>query len=150
MPARPMSYLLLKGKKFNTARPKAVVNAVKGNNFNVVKVLACWVWKPKNKVLDHVSKHNSASITLKKLIILMHKADPTKENVDDDEKAVWHGIEFIQFWSTVIGTTINGEEQLHARVDDKEIIITESSIRRDLQLADEEVSKSKDNCLELV
>ncbi|GJT19938.1 putative ribonuclease H-like domain-containing protein [Tanacetum coccineum] len=53
-------------KKFNTARPKAVVNAVKGNNFNVVKASACWVWKPNTKVLDHVSKHNSASITLKK------------------------------------------------------------------------------------
>ncbi|GJS13089.1 putative ribonuclease H-like domain-containing protein [Tanacetum coccineum] len=50
----------------NTARPKAVVNAVKGNNVNAVKASACWVWKPKTKVLDHVSKHNSASITLKK------------------------------------------------------------------------------------
>ncbi|GKF38725.1 hypothetical protein Tco_0118786, partial [Tanacetum coccineum] len=29
----------------NAARPKAVVNAVKGNNVNVVKALACWVWK---------------------------------------------------------------------------------------------------------
>ncbi|GJV01490.1 putative ribonuclease H-like domain-containing protein [Tanacetum coccineum] len=29
-------------KKFNTARPKAVVNAVKGNNFNVVKASSCW------------------------------------------------------------------------------------------------------------
>ncbi|GJW95448.1 hypothetical protein Tco_0175120 [Tanacetum coccineum] len=65
----------VKDKKFNTARPKevvnaarpkAVVNAVKGNNVNVVKASACWVWKPKTKVLDHVSKHNSASITLKK------------------------------------------------------------------------------------
>ncbi|GJS99561.1 ribonuclease H-like domain-containing protein [Tanacetum coccineum] len=56
----------VRGKKFNTARPKAVVNAVKGNNFNVVKASACWVWKPKTKVLYHVSKHNSASITLKK------------------------------------------------------------------------------------
>ncbi|GJR04474.1 putative ribonuclease H-like domain-containing protein [Tanacetum coccineum] len=63
-------------KKINTARPKAVANAVKGNNFNAVKASACWVWKPKHKVLDHVSKHNSASITLKNLIILMHKADP--------------------------------------------------------------------------
>ncbi|GKD86955.1 hypothetical protein Tco_1358109 [Tanacetum coccineum] len=53
------------GKK-NIARPKAVVNDVKGNNVNVVKASACWVWKPKTKVLDHVSKHNSASITLKK------------------------------------------------------------------------------------
>ncbi|GJR19890.1 putative ribonuclease H-like domain-containing protein [Tanacetum coccineum] len=43
----------VRGKKFNTARPKAVVNAVKGNNFNVVKASACWVWKPKHKVLDH-------------------------------------------------------------------------------------------------
>ncbi|GJY57863.1 retrovirus-related pol polyprotein from transposon TNT 1-94 [Tanacetum coccineum] len=50
----------------NAARPKAVVNVVKGNNVNAVKALACWVWKPKTKVLDHVSKHNSASITLKK------------------------------------------------------------------------------------
>ncbi|GKB82676.1 retrovirus-related pol polyprotein from transposon TNT 1-94 [Tanacetum coccineum] len=41
------------GKKFNTARPKAVVNAVKGNNVNAVKASACWVWKPKTKVLDH-------------------------------------------------------------------------------------------------
>ncbi|GKB30241.1 putative ribonuclease H-like domain-containing protein [Tanacetum coccineum] len=50
----------------NTARPKAVLNAVKGNQVNAVKASACWVWKPKTKVLDHVSKHNSASITLKK------------------------------------------------------------------------------------
>ncbi|GJW80565.1 putative ribonuclease H-like domain-containing protein [Tanacetum coccineum] len=56
----------IRGKNFNTARPKAVVNAVKENNFNAVKASACWVWKPKHKFLDHVSKHNSASITLKK------------------------------------------------------------------------------------
>ncbi|GJY52239.1 hypothetical protein Tco_0443086, partial [Tanacetum coccineum] len=50
----------------NVVRPKAVVNIVKGNNVNAVKASACWVWKPKTNVLDHVSKHNSASITLKK------------------------------------------------------------------------------------
>ncbi|GJX58018.1 hypothetical protein Tco_0289408 [Tanacetum coccineum] len=43
-----------------------------------------------------------------------------------------------QFWSTVMAKTINGEEQLHALVDGKKIIITESSVRRDLQLTDEE------------
>nr|GEW51435.1 hypothetical protein [Tanacetum cinerariifolium] len=58
--------IICRGKKFNTARPKAVVNAVKGNNSNAIKALTCWVWKPKTKVLDHVSKHNSTSITLKK------------------------------------------------------------------------------------
>nr|GEU78735.1 hypothetical protein [Tanacetum cinerariifolium] len=43
-----------------------------------------------------------------------------------------------QFWSTVVAKTINGEAQLHAHVDGKKIIITEASIRIDLQLADEE------------
>ncbi|GKC62513.1 hypothetical protein Tco_1095111 [Tanacetum coccineum] len=43
-----------------------------------------------------------------------------------------------QFWSTVMAKTINGEVQLHALVDGKKIIITESSVRRDLQLAYEE------------
>ncbi|GKC57684.1 retrovirus-related pol polyprotein from transposon TNT 1-94 [Tanacetum coccineum] len=57
---------IVRDKKVNTARPKAVVNAVKGNNVNDVKASSCWVWKPNHKVLDHVSKHNSTSITLKK------------------------------------------------------------------------------------
>ncbi|GJY53197.1 putative ribonuclease H-like domain-containing protein [Tanacetum coccineum] len=32
----------VRDKIFNTAKPKAVVNVVKGNNFNVVKASACW------------------------------------------------------------------------------------------------------------
>ncbi|GJY72968.1 retrovirus-related pol polyprotein from transposon TNT 1-94 [Tanacetum coccineum] len=47
-------------------------------------------------------------------------------------------LKLILFWSIVMAKTINGEEQLHALVDGKKIIITESSVRRDLQLADEE------------
>ncbi|GKF02624.1 hypothetical protein Tco_0029547 [Tanacetum coccineum] len=43
-----------------------------------------------------------------------------------------------QFWSTVKAKTINGEVQLHALVDGKKIIITESTVRGDLQLEDEE------------
>ncbi|GJY51381.1 retrovirus-related pol polyprotein from transposon TNT 1-94 [Tanacetum coccineum] len=72
----------------------------------------------------------------------------------DDGKAVWNGIEVNTcdsklmllgityycwvFWSIITAKTINEEEQLHALVDGKKIIITESTIRRDLQLADEE------------
>ncbi|GJX55408.1 putative ribonuclease H-like domain-containing protein, partial [Tanacetum coccineum] len=41
-----------------------------------------------------------------------------------------------QFWSTVKVKTVNGEVQLQALVDGKKIIITESTIRRDLQLED--------------
>ncbi|GJX25968.1 hypothetical protein Tco_0232264 [Tanacetum coccineum] len=43
-----------------------------------------------------------------------------------------------QFWSTFVAKTINGEVQLHALVDGKKIIITESTVRRDLQLEDAE------------
>ncbi|GJU09550.1 hypothetical protein Tco_1131946 [Tanacetum coccineum] len=43
----------VKGTKVNTARPKAVIGAVKGNKGNAVKASACWVWRPKHKILDH-------------------------------------------------------------------------------------------------
>ncbi|GJS63583.1 hypothetical protein Tco_0678147 [Tanacetum coccineum] len=88
------------GKKINTARPKAVVNAVKGNNVNAVKASTCWVWKPKTKVLDN--------------------GNPQMDLQDQGAK------------------TINEEQQLHALVDGKKVIITESTVRRYLQLEDEE------------
>ncbi|GKD21275.1 ribonuclease H-like domain-containing protein [Tanacetum coccineum] len=42
-----------KETRVNTARPKAVISVVKGNKGNAVKASACWVWRPKHKVLDH-------------------------------------------------------------------------------------------------
>ncbi|GJU70570.1 hypothetical protein Tco_1256829 [Tanacetum coccineum] len=56
----------IRGNNVNTIRPKVVVNAVKGNHVNAINASACWVWKPKTKVLDHVSKHNSASMNFKR------------------------------------------------------------------------------------
>ncbi|GJT07763.1 hypothetical protein Tco_0842225 [Tanacetum coccineum] len=41
-----------------------------------------------------------------------------------------------QFWATAKVKTINGEVQLQALVDGKKVIITETSVRRDLQLED--------------
>ncbi|GJY04580.1 hypothetical protein Tco_0370520 [Tanacetum coccineum] len=55
-----------------------------------------------------------------------------------------------QFWSTAKAKTVNEEVQLHAKVDGKKIIITESFVRRDLRLADEEdeaVTKEMDESL---
>ncbi|GKB41030.1 ribonuclease H-like domain-containing protein [Tanacetum coccineum] len=49
-----------------TAGPKAVVSDNKGNEANAVKASACWVWRPKQKVLDHVSRHNGASMNFKR------------------------------------------------------------------------------------
>ncbi|GJT74133.1 hypothetical protein Tco_1040858 [Tanacetum coccineum] len=50
----------------NTARPKAVLSVVKGNKRNAVKASTCLVWRPKHKVLDHVSRNNGASISFKR------------------------------------------------------------------------------------
>ncbi|GJT45509.1 hypothetical protein Tco_0954224 [Tanacetum coccineum] len=43
-----------------------------------------------------------------------------------------------QFWDTVKAKNVNGEVQLQALVDGKKVIVTEASVRRDLQLDDEE------------
>ncbi|GJY51385.1 hypothetical protein Tco_0442232 [Tanacetum coccineum] len=40
-------------KAVNTAKPKDAHNALKRNRFNTVKASACWVWMPKNRVIDH-------------------------------------------------------------------------------------------------
>ncbi|GJX68261.1 hypothetical protein Tco_0303988 [Tanacetum coccineum] len=55
----PQAILMRSGRKtINAAKPKAVHNAVKAS--------ACWVQKSKNVYIDHVSKYNHASMTLKR------------------------------------------------------------------------------------
>ncbi|GKA11234.1 ribonuclease H-like domain-containing protein [Tanacetum coccineum] len=54
------------GTRVNTARPKSVLSAVKGNKGNTVKASTCWVWRPNHKVLDHVSRNNGASMSFKR------------------------------------------------------------------------------------
>ncbi|GJR47840.1 putative ribonuclease H-like domain-containing protein [Tanacetum coccineum] len=44
-----------------TVGPKAVVNDNKGNEANFLKASACWVWRPKPKVLDHVTRNNGGN-----------------------------------------------------------------------------------------
>ncbi|GJR31626.1 hypothetical protein Tco_1107858 [Tanacetum coccineum] len=65
----PQAVLIRSGiKAVNTAKPKDAHNVVKRNWFHNVKASACWVWRPKQKeILDNVSKHNSASMILKRL-----------------------------------------------------------------------------------
>ncbi|GKE70569.1 hypothetical protein Tco_1528641 [Tanacetum coccineum] len=48
-----------------TVRPIATISDNKGNEANVVKASTCWVWRPKQKILDHVSRHNGASMNFK-------------------------------------------------------------------------------------
>ncbi|GKB08205.1 ribonuclease H-like domain-containing protein [Tanacetum coccineum] len=48
-----------------TTGPKAVGSAAEGNKNNVVKSLACWIWRPIGNLIDHISK-DSGSFTLKR------------------------------------------------------------------------------------
>nr|GEY26686.1 ribonuclease H-like domain-containing protein [Tanacetum cinerariifolium] len=48
-----------------TVGTKAVVSAVQGNRENVVKSLACWIWRTMGNVIDHISK-DSGSYMLKR------------------------------------------------------------------------------------
>nr|GEV13125.1 ribonuclease H-like domain-containing protein [Tanacetum cinerariifolium] len=47
-----------------TAGPKVVVSAAEGKRNNAVKSSACWIWRPKGNLIDHISK-DSGSYTLK-------------------------------------------------------------------------------------
>ncbi|GJS15877.1 putative ribonuclease H-like domain-containing protein [Tanacetum coccineum] len=43
-----------------------------------------------------------------------------------------------KFWNTACLKTINSEKQIHANVDGKAVVVSESSVRRDLHLNDED------------
>ncbi|GJU72974.1 hypothetical protein Tco_1264379 [Tanacetum coccineum] len=50
-----------------------------------------------------------------------------------------------QFWATIKVKTVNGEQQLQALVDGKKIVVTKASMRRKLQLDEEEATNQKFN-----
>ncbi|GJV08400.1 ribonuclease H-like domain-containing protein [Tanacetum coccineum] len=114
-------------KNFNTTRPKAVVNAVKGNSFNAVKASACWVWKPKTKVLDHgnpqMDLHDKGVIDSG---CSRHIAGNMSYLTDYEEIDG----RYVAFGGNPKGGTVT------CIVDGKKIIITELTVRRDLQLED--------------
>ncbi|GKA23832.1 hypothetical protein Tco_0709865 [Tanacetum coccineum] len=72
---KPFKYAeMYRPKVVNTARPNlAVVNAVRANQVNAVKALACWVWRP--------TKLNSASITLKKHNYVDARGKPIRKSM---------------------------------------------------------------------
>ncbi|GJY89342.1 hypothetical protein Tco_0503970 [Tanacetum coccineum] len=64
----PLESLTKHNHLFNnvtTAGSKAVVSTVERNRNNAVKSSACWIWRPKGKLIDHISK-DSGSYTPKR------------------------------------------------------------------------------------
>ncbi|GKD31200.1 putative ribonuclease H-like domain-containing protein, partial [Tanacetum coccineum] len=96
------------------------------------------LWYPKESPFDLGAYTNSdyAGASLDKKSTTGGKAKKSVKLMM--EKLFRIELELMLFWSTVKAKTINGEVQLHALVDGKKIIITESTVRRDLQLEDAE------------
>ncbi|GJT12928.1 putative ribonuclease H-like domain-containing protein [Tanacetum coccineum] len=126
----------------NDARPKAVVNAIKGNNINVVKASACWVWKPKIKFLDHVSKHNSASVTLKKFDYVDAQGSGPDWLFDIDALT-----RTMNYKPIVAGTQSNGIADTKSSQDDgsKPLSDDEKKVDEDLRKDSESIDQEKDD-----
>ncbi|GKC20158.1 hypothetical protein Tco_1022308 [Tanacetum coccineum] len=76
-------------------------------------------------------RHHFIKDSSEKKLIQMIKIHTDKNVADLLTKA-------FDFWATAKVETVNGEVQLHALVDRKKVIITESTINKDLQLKDVE------------
>ncbi|GJS98715.1 hypothetical protein Tco_0819885 [Tanacetum coccineum] len=130
----------------NTAKSyTGQVNAVKVKRVNAVKSSTYWVWRP--------TKSNGASLTFKELglkfeITSKQSNDPplsrgyTLGSGEDNMKLIGiDGIDRILYTTaTAKVQTVNRVRQLQALIDKKRVIFMESSIRRDLHLADAEVT----------
>nr|GEV16737.1 ribonuclease H-like domain-containing protein [Tanacetum cinerariifolium] len=151
-------------EKVNTARInnvftialKTIVSAAEGNRDNAVKSSACWIWRPKGNLIDHISKDSGlytpkrfnyvdpqGRLNTAKLKLVLNGCLDWNETAAYDEiqvsdvgltyywlsKAVWMDL----FLATSKVKNVNGEAQLQAFVDKKKLIITEASIRRDLR-----------------
>nr|GEX29222.1 hypothetical protein [Tanacetum cinerariifolium] len=120
----------VRSKTVNIARPKAVINVVLGNRVYAVKASACRVWKPKTKLIDLVSKHNKNE--LRELVRIKTEREMCKNKQRQSD------LVRKRIGRNVKAQTVNGKGQLQALVDGKKVLITESTIRRDLQLEDAE------------
>ncbi|GJR12706.1 putative ribonuclease H-like domain-containing protein [Tanacetum coccineum] len=104
------------------------------------------IWYPKDSPFDLVAYTNNdyagASLDRKsttgdsneKKLIQMIKIHTDKNVADLLTKA-------FDFWSTAKIKTLNNETQIHAKVEGKTIVLSESSVRRDLQFDDEDGKK---------
>ncbi|GJW31391.1 putative ribonuclease H-like domain-containing protein [Tanacetum coccineum] len=100
------------------------------DNESTICIVKNLVFHSKTKHIE--IRHHFIRDSNEKKLIQMIKIHTNKNVADLLTKA------FDQFWATIKAKTINREVQLQALVDGKKVIITESTIRRDLQLEDAE------------
>nr|GEU55294.1 hypothetical protein [Tanacetum cinerariifolium] len=120
----------------NTARPNlAIVNAVRVNQaytyYCQLKINAT-----KYKFTTAGDEKPSESEGFEQIINFLN-ANPIKYVLTVNPTIYTLCIK--EFWATAKVKTVNREEQIHALVDKKKVIITETSVRSDLRLKDVEV-----------
>nr|GEW81833.1 hypothetical protein [Tanacetum cinerariifolium] len=117
-------------EKINTAGTKIVVSAVKRNRKNAVKSSACWVWRPKENVIDHISK-DSGSYMLKRFnyVDLQGKLKSAMAWILKRNQ--------LSYFVCMV-KTVSDDVRIQALVDGKKVVVNEACIRRDLRLDDAE------------
>ncbi|GJT77357.1 ribonuclease H-like domain-containing protein [Tanacetum coccineum] len=117
----------------NTAKGNKVTSAIREQGINDVKSSACWIWRPKGNVIDHISK-DSRSYMPKRFDYV----DPqgrlkhvTWETVPTSQIIRYYG-GFVAIWRKYYG--VNSVKQIHAIVDGKAVVISESSVRMKFSL----------------
>nr|GEV47095.1 hypothetical protein [Tanacetum cinerariifolium] len=150
--------------KVNTARPKAVLNAIQGNQefdrgyvtfggrAKGGKITGKGTLKTDGSLFNSSSK-NASNDEPQPYSDAGKKDDEGVKNADFEKIVNFLNANPIryafvsptiyvsyseQFWSTAKTKTINNETQIRAKVDGKTIVITEPSVRRDLQFNDED------------
>ncbi|GJT56538.1 putative ribonuclease H-like domain-containing protein [Tanacetum coccineum] len=148
---------IVKINSVDTTKAKRVTSAIGKQGINAIKPSACWVWRPKRDVIDHISKTSGSYICKP-----FNYVDPTgrlkhmtgnksylTDYQDYDGGFVafagsskggfnfWLQALHCRFWQTATVKTVNnGEQKIIATVDGHKFSITEASVRRHLQLAD--------------
>nr|GEW28226.1 hypothetical protein [Tanacetum cinerariifolium] len=136
--ARPVPTAVTQSTVKSTWSVKQVVNKAHspGNKGNAEKASSYWVWKPKCKVLDHVSRLISASITLIKF-------DYTDALGRSNYELMLSGLMKVAAVNLMLLVKkVNDDVQLRALIDGKKVVVLEAIIRRDLHLDDADGSNA--------
>ncbi|GJV07111.1 hypothetical protein Tco_1344767 [Tanacetum coccineum] len=122
-----------KGTRVNTAKPKAVFSVVKENKGNAVKASACW-GNPQQDLKDKgvIDSGCSGHMTGNRSYLTNY------EEIYGEFFTFRENADFAEIVDFLNANPIRYALIIHAKVKGKIIVISESSLRRDLQFDDED------------
>ncbi|GJY03966.1 hypothetical protein Tco_0369906 [Tanacetum coccineum] len=109
----------IKGTRVNTS-PKVVLSAIKGNKGNAVKASACWVWRPKHKVLDHVSRNKGVHCP----VIKFDYIDVTRQIPCQPKLGLWYLKDSLLMWLQITDSRDYAVSKLLVEFHNRMVAIT--------------------------